>query len=98
MPLNEGIGCLGVVLKFLAALVMGAAEGLLEGVVDFLGHVGAWTERIATFGRSKPDPESWMSIAVGFVVVVVTAVMVIGFSLKAAGEGTRAGLVHIFTI
>ncbi|MDZ4404067.1 hypothetical protein [Prosthecobacter sp.] len=83
MPLNEGVGCLAVLLKFLVELIGGLAEGLLESAfVDFLGWIGAWTERIVTLGRSKPDPESWFCIAIGFVVVILTVTLMVWWAFK----------------
>lgn len=36
-----------------------------------LGGLGAWAARILTVGCYRPDPESWVAVAIGFVVLTV---------------------------
>ena len=68
MPLDEGVGCIAVVLRTL----WGVIEFLLElgHLGELLGYLGSWTVRLLTLGRYKPDPESWEGIIIGFVVLV----------------------------
>jgi len=35
-----------------------------------LGDLGSWTVRLLSFGRYKPDPESWEAIGIGFFVLI----------------------------
>lgn len=74
MPLDEALGCLGLILR----LVMGVLEVVCDTLnfADLLGHLGSWTVRLLTFGREKPDPESWSAIFYGLGVVAVTGLAV----------------------
>ena len=66
MPLDEGIGCLGVVLRALGGALEFAFNWCHTG--EFFGFIASWTIRLLTFGRCKPDPESWGMIMLGFVI------------------------------
>lgn len=44
---------------------------LTEGLFGvLLGHAGAWTLRLLTLGRYKPDPESWEALWIGLMVLL----------------------------
>jgi|GEM_PF-2837202 len=74
MPLDEEIGCLGVVLRAMGNALEFAFNWLHTG--EFFGFLGAWTVRLLTFGRCKPDPESWSAIMLGFVLFVACLVAI----------------------
>ncbi|MGV3659521.1 MAG: hypothetical protein ACO1TE_05035 [Prosthecobacter sp.] len=67
MPLEAAAGCLGTLLRAVVEIVL---EFIVAYFLDFCGHLGAWTVRVLTLGLSKPDPESWASILLGFLEVV----------------------------
>jgi hypothetical protein len=73
MPLDEGIGCLGVALRALWAGIEFVLE--LSHLGDLLGYLGSWTVRLVTLNRCKPDPESWNAIIIGFVVLVALCIV-----------------------
>lgn len=62
MPLEEGIGCLGMLLRVALEVV---PEFILESLFRLCGRLGAWTIRGVTLGGARPDPESWTSILLG---------------------------------
>lgn len=68
MPIEEGAGCLAVILRVLGGL----AEVLLETshLGDVCGYFYSWTMRLVTFGRYKPDPESWEAVIIGIVMLI----------------------------
>ncbi len=41
---------------------------------EWLGYLGSWTVRLLSFGRWKPDAESWEAVGIGFVVLVAAVV------------------------
>jgi hypothetical protein len=73
MPIEEGAGCLAVILR--------VACGLVELLLDWgtlgegFGFVGSWVVRLVTLGRCKPDPESWPAIILGILVMLTLMIL-----------------------
>lgn len=62
MPLEEGIGCLGTLLRAALEIV---PEFILEVLFRICGYVGTWSVQGVTLGTVKPDPEAWTSVVLG---------------------------------
>ncbi|HEY1051692.1 MAG TPA: hypothetical protein VGE39_18095 [Prosthecobacter sp.] len=63
---------LGVLIKVGVFLAIAVAGVFIEGLFTlWMGHLGAWAQRLLTLGRRRPDPESWFSIILGWVILIV---------------------------
>lgn len=83
MTLLHDPGWVGVVLKLAVFIVIGAVGMVIEHkMVDWMVHFGAWVERLLTFGRHRPDPDSWFSIIFGFILTIVVATFAAGFFIS----------------
>ncbi len=74
MPLDEGIGCLGMLLRGVWVVLQYSGETL--HIVDILGFVGSWPLRLLSFGWWKPDSESWEAVFMGGIIIVAVIVAV----------------------
>lgn len=83
MSLLTDPGWMGGLLKVVVFVVIALAGTCVENrMVDWLGNLGAWVERLLTLGRHKPDPESWFSIIFGFILTVVIVVAATGYFIS----------------
>lgn len=63
---------LGVLTKVVAFLIIGVAWFFsAELFIVWMGHLGAWAERLLTLGRRRPDPDSWFSIILGWLITLI---------------------------
>ncbi len=83
MSLIADHGWMGVLLKLVIFSVVGGVGMLIEHkMVDWMGNIGAWVERLLTLGRYRPDPASWFSILFGFILTLIAIVWATGLFIS----------------